>query len=52
MNWNDNDENLSPDEQNTLSKYINKKLRKCLAIEITPYKDTSKYEIKQLFTLP
>jgi len=53
MVWSDDSNNLSPNEKNALSKYINQKLESCLSIRISKqYKGrTEKYEISKLFIL-
>ncbi len=53
MVWSDEDNELTPNEKNSLSKYINQKLEAMFSIRISkPYKGkTEKYEINRLFTL-
>jgi hypothetical protein len=54
MVWSDEDNELSPNEKNALSKYVNQKLESMFSIRIS--KDINKgkcekYKINQLFTL-
>jgi hypothetical protein len=54
MIWSDEDNELTPNEKKSLSKYINQKLESMFSIRLSKtYKggNRDKYEINNLFTL-